>query len=113
MNKLAIEALLAGKTTPARIEAFLALPLGTLQRDLPALKAAMDRIAGVTDPRGVRAAGRVSVSAQCEVTGKRAAQAPLSFFERYLTIWVFICIVVGIVGGGIIDALEEKEEDVQ
>ena len=39
------------------------------------------------------------MSAQCEVTGKRAAQAPLSFFERYLTIWVFICIVVGIVLG--------------
>lgn len=30
------------------------------------------------------------MSAQCEVTGKRAAAAPLSFFERYLTIWVFV-----------------------
>ncbi len=39
------------------------------------------------------------MSAQCEVTGKRAAAAPLSFFERYLTIWVFICIVVGIALG--------------
>jgi arsenite transporter len=39
------------------------------------------------------------VSAQCEVTGKRAAAAPLGFFERYLTIWVFICIVVGIALG--------------
>jgi len=39
------------------------------------------------------------MSAQCEVTGKRAAAAPLSFFERYLTLWVFICIVVGIVLG--------------
>jgi arsenate reductase (thioredoxin) len=43
----------AYRTLRARIEAFLALPLGTLQRDLPALKVAMDRIAGVTDPRGV------------------------------------------------------------
>ena len=43
----------AYRTLRARIEAFLALPLGTLQRDLPALKAAMDRIAGVTDPRDV------------------------------------------------------------
>jgi arsenate reductase len=41
----------AYRTLRARVEAFLALPLGTLQRDLPALKAAMDRIAGVTDPR--------------------------------------------------------------
>ena len=39
------------------------------------------------------------MSAQCEVTGKRAAAAPLSFFERYLTLWVFICIVVGIALG--------------
>jgi arsenate reductase len=43
----------AYRTLRARIEAFLALPLGTLQRDLPALKAAMDGIAAVTDPRGV------------------------------------------------------------
>ena len=36
------------------------------------------------------------MSAQCEVTGKRAAQAPMSVFERYLTVWVFACILVGI-----------------
>lgn len=36
------------------------------------------------------------MSAQCEVTAKRAAQAPMSFFERYLTLWVFLCIVLGI-----------------
>jgi ACR3 family arsenite transporter len=39
------------------------------------------------------------VSAQCEVTGKRAAGAQLNYFERYLTIWVFICILVGIALG--------------
>ena len=39
------------------------------------------------------------MSAQCEVTGKRAAGAPLNFFERYLTAWVGLCIVVGIVLG--------------
>jgi arsenite transporter len=39
------------------------------------------------------------MSAQCEVTGKRAAQAPLSFFERYLTAWVALCIVIGIALG--------------
>jgi ACR3 family arsenite transporter len=39
------------------------------------------------------------MSAQCEVTAKRAAGATMSVFERYLTLWVFICIVVGIVAG--------------
>lgn len=36
---------------------------------------------------------------QCEVTAKVAAGAPMSVFERYLTVWVFLCIVVGIVAG--------------
>ena len=36
------------------------------------------------------------MSAQCEVTGKRAAGAPMSVFERYLTVWVALCIVAGI-----------------
>ena len=39
------------------------------------------------------------MSAQCEITAKSAAGAPMSFFERYLTIWVFLCIVTGIVFG--------------
>ncbi len=36
------------------------------------------------------------MSAQCEVTAKRAAGAPLGFFERYLSAWVALCIIVGI-----------------
>ena len=36
------------------------------------------------------------MSAQCEVTARQAAQAPMSVFERYLTVWVFFCIVAGI-----------------
>lgn len=36
---------------------------------------------------------------QCEVTGKAASGAPMSVFERYLTVWVFLCIVAGIVAG--------------
>jgi len=36
------------------------------------------------------------VSAQCEVTGARAAGEPLGFFERFLTLWVFLCIAAGI-----------------
>jgi len=39
------------------------------------------------------------MSAQCEVTGKRAAGAPMSTFERYLTAWVFLCIVAGVALG--------------
>jgi arsenite transporter len=39
------------------------------------------------------------MSAQCEVTGKRATKAPLNFFERYLTAWVALCIVAGIALG--------------
>ena len=39
------------------------------------------------------------MSAQCEITAKAAAGAPMSVFERYLTVWVFLCIVVGIALG--------------
>ena len=39
------------------------------------------------------------MSAQCEVTAKRAGGAPMSVFERYLTVWVFACILVGIAAG--------------
>ena len=39
------------------------------------------------------------MSAPCEITAKAAAGAPMSFFERYLTVWVFLCIVAGILAG--------------
>ena len=39
------------------------------------------------------------MSVQCEVTAQRAVGAPMSVFERYLTLWVFLCIVVGIAAG--------------
>jgi ACR3 family arsenite transporter len=39
------------------------------------------------------------MSTQCEVTAKRAVGAPMSVFERYLTLWVFVCIVAGILVG--------------
>lgn len=41
---------------------------------------------------------------QCEVTVKAAAGAPMSVFERYLTVWVLLCIVAGIVLGQAIPA---------
>ncbi len=45
------------------------------------------------------------MSAQCEVTAKRAAGAPMSVFERYLTLWVALCIVTGIVLGQVLPGL--------
>ena len=39
------------------------------------------------------------MSAQVETTDKGAARVPLNFFERYLTAWVALCIVVGIALG--------------
>src|SRR5574343_1698075 len=36
---------------------------------------------------------------QCEVSAKAAAGAPMSVFERYLTLWVFLCILAGITLG--------------
>ncbi len=39
------------------------------------------------------------MSAQCETTAKLAKNAPMSLFERYLTLWVFLCIIAGIALG--------------
>lgn len=39
------------------------------------------------------------MSVQCEVTAKAAAHAPMSVFERYLTVWVFLCIIAGVALG--------------
>ncbi|MEZ5616255.1 MAG: ACR3 family arsenite efflux transporter [Rhodocyclaceae bacterium] len=44
------------------------------------------------------------MSAQCEVTAKAAAHVPMSLFERYLTVWVFLCIVAGIALGQFLPA---------
>ncbi|NNJ91315.1 MAG: arsenical-resistance protein, partial [Gammaproteobacteria bacterium] len=39
------------------------------------------------------------MSAQCEVTARKSAGSDMGFFERYLTLWVFACIVTGITLG--------------
>jgi ACR3 family arsenite transporter len=39
------------------------------------------------------------MSAQCETTSRRAAGAQMPFFEKYLSVWVALCIVVGIALG--------------
>lgn len=53
------------------------------------------------------------MSAQCEMTAEAAARAPMSIFERYLTVWVFLCIVAGIIAGqaapGIFQAIGHLE----
>jgi len=45
------------------------------------------------------------MSAQCDVTARRASGAPMSAFERYLTVWVFVCILVGIILGQLFPGL--------
>ena len=47
------------------------------------------------------------MSVQCEVTASWAAGAPMSVFERYLTLWVFACIVAGIVVGQVFPGLSQ------
>ena len=47
------------------------------------------------------------MSVQCEVTAKQAAGAPMSVFERYLTLWVFLCIVAGIVLGQLLPGVAQ------
>ncbi|HNH89531.1 MAG TPA: ACR3 family arsenite efflux transporter [Thiobacillaceae bacterium] len=44
------------------------------------------------------------MSAQCEVTTKRAAGVPMSLFERWLSLWVALCIVAGVALGQLLPA---------
>ena len=45
------------------------------------------------------------MSVQCEVTTKKTESASMSVFERYLTVWVFLCIVAGIALGQFLPGL--------
>ena len=45
------------------------------------------------------------MSTQCEVTAKAATGAPMNVFERWLTLWVFACIIAGVVLGRVFPAL--------
>ena len=53
------------------------------------------------------------MSVQCEITSRQATGAPMSVFERYLTVWVFLGIVTGIVLGqylpGVFQAIGRME----
>ena len=44
------------------------------------------------------------MSVQCEVVAKEAGGGELGRFERYLTLWVFLCIVAGIILGHLLPA---------
>jgi len=44
------------------------------------------------------------MSVQCEITARRSAGAAMSTFERYLTLWVALCIVAGILLGHVLPA---------
>jgi ACR3 family arsenite transporter len=44
------------------------------------------------------------MSAQCEVAAKAASGSPMGFFERYLTVWVALCIVAGVALGHFLPA---------
>ncbi len=47
------------------------------------------------------------MSAQREIAATAAVGAPMSIFERYLTVWVFLCIVAGIaLGQGLPDVFQ-------
>ena len=44
------------------------------------------------------------MTSQCEIAVKQAAGAPMSLFERWLTLWVALCIVAGVVLGQLVPA---------
>jgi len=48
------------------------------------------------------------LSVQCESTGRRAAGAAMPFFERYLSLWVALCIAGGILLGRLVPGLFES-----
>jgi len=48
------------------------------------------------------------MSTQCESTGRRAGGAKMPFFERYLSLWVALCIVAGILLGQFAPAVFES-----
>jgi len=48
------------------------------------------------------------MSVQCETTGRRAGGAKMPFFERYLSLWVALCIVAGILLGQFLPTVFES-----
>jgi ACR3 family arsenite transporter len=48
------------------------------------------------------------MSVQCKTTGRRASGAEMPFFERFLSLWVALCIVAGILLGRLVPAWFES-----
>lgn len=48
------------------------------------------------------------MSAQCEVTAKHQSGAPMGVFERYLTVWVLLCILAGIALGNLLPGVFQR-----
>lgn len=48
------------------------------------------------------------MSAQCEVTAKHQSGAPMGVFERYLTVWVLLCILAGITLGSLLPGVFQR-----
>ncbi len=44
------------------------------------------------------------MSVQCEVTAKQTTAAPMSVFERWLSLWVALCIIAGVALGQLLPA---------
>ncbi len=53
------------------------------------------------------------MSARSETTGRRAAGAHMPFFERYLSLWVALCIVAGVVLGRVAPGLFQGLGDME
>ena len=48
------------------------------------------------------------MSVQCEVTAKQQSGTAMGVFERYLTVWVLLCIFAGIGLGGLLPSVFQK-----
>ena len=48
------------------------------------------------------------MSVQCEVTAKQQSGAAMGVFERYLTVWVLLCIFAGIGLGSLFPSVFQK-----
>lgn len=48
------------------------------------------------------------MSVQCEVTAKQQSGTAMGVFERYLTVWVLLCILAGIGLGGLLPSVFQK-----
>jgi hypothetical protein len=87
-----------------RIKIFMNLPIKSLDKIKLQVQAGRNR---------QNHAGGQRMSAACEVNAKAMEGAQLGFFERYLTLWVALCIVTGIVLGhflpGVFQAIGKLE----